>query len=70
MRFVPTADGRNGLLTKYFGKVTGRDAYRFRGIEMRQQSTPTFIADVQRDLVEVLDEHREPGGVGNYRLGG
>ncbi|MBX0302527.1 type B DNA-directed DNA polymerase [Haloarcula salinisoli] len=57
---VPTADGRRGALTKYFGKVAGRDEYKFRGIECRQRSTPTFVADAQRDLIETLDDHREP----------
>ena len=61
--FVPTSDGERGSLTSYFGKRTEGGDYKFRGIETRQRSTPAFVADVQRDLVEVLDEHREPEAV-------
>jgi DNA polymerase I len=67
--FVPTADGRRGALTKYFGKVDGRDEYTFRGIECRQRSTPEFVADVQRDLVAALSDHHEPEPVAD-RLAG
>ncbi|PSP85097.1 DNA polymerase I [Halobacteriales archaeon QS_1_68_17] len=58
--FVPTGDGRDGALTEYFGKVDGRDAFKLRGIEARQRSTPAFVADVQRDLLRALDRHRAP----------
>jgi len=58
--FVPTKDGQRGALTKYFGKVAGRDEYKYRGIELRQRSTPEYIANVQRDLIDSLHEHREP----------
>ncbi len=57
--FVPTSDGERGALTSYFGKRR-EGGYKFRGIETRRRSTPAFVADVQEDLVEVLDEHREP----------
>ena len=60
--FVPTADGRAGALTKYFGKRTD-GTYKYRGIEARQRSTPAFVGAVQETLVETLDEHREPGPV-------
>ncbi|WP_436347354.1 DNA polymerase domain-containing protein [Natronorubrum sp. FCH18a] len=54
--------GPAGALTKYFGK---RDsgAYKFRGIEVRQRSTPAFVAESQRAFVEVLDREREPEAV-------
>lgn len=52
-----------GPLTKYFGKVTGADEFKSRGIEARQRSTPVYIERVQRELLEVLDEQREPEAV-------
>ena len=61
--FVPMKDSEEGALTKYFGKKAeyrdDEDPYKFRGIELRQRSTCEWVADVQRDLVETLDEHRE-----------
>ncbi len=63
MAFVPLKDGHGGALTKYFGRVAGADEYKFRGIECRQRSTPKFIADIQRDFIETLDEYREPEAV-------
>ena len=60
--FVPTADGERGSLTSYFGRRED-GGYKFRGIETRQRSTPAFVAEVQRDLVEALDEYREPAPV-------
>ncbi|WP_226040592.1 type B DNA-directed DNA polymerase [Natrinema sp. DC36] len=51
-----------GALTKYFGKRTSGE-YKFRGIELRQRSTPAFVADGQRAFVEALDRERDPGAV-------
>jgi len=57
--FVPQRDSEVGALTKYFG--TRRDgSFKHRGIECRQRSTPEYVAEVQRDLIEALDEHRDP----------
>jgi DNA polymerase I len=57
--FVPRRDGDAGALTKYFG--SRRDGgYKFRGIECRQRSTPTFVAEVQREMVRALDRTRDP----------
>ncbi|RDI72656.1 type B DNA-directed DNA polymerase [Halopelagius longus] len=61
--FVPRADSDAGALTKYFGKVAGVDEYKYRGIECRQRSTPTYIEDAQRELIEALDETRDPEAV-------
>ncbi|WP_136590959.1 type B DNA-directed DNA polymerase [Salinigranum halophilum] len=61
--FCPMRDSEAGALTKYFGRVAGRDEYKYRGIECRQRSTPPFISDAQRDLIETLDTHREPEAV-------
>jgi DNA polymerase I len=61
--FVPRRDSDAGALTKYFGKVRGEDAYKFRGIETRQRSTPEYIADVQERLVETFDRTRDPEAV-------
>ncbi|WP_323191705.1 type B DNA-directed DNA polymerase [Halostella sp. PRR32] len=43
-------DGGNG----------GEDAFKYRGVECRQRSTPEWVADVQRDLIAALDRYREP----------
>jgi DNA polymerase I len=67
--FVPRKDSEAGALTKYFGSVAGEDAYKFRGIECRQRSTPPFVERVQRELIEVLDETRTPEAVCDH-LGG
>ena len=61
--FVPQRDSEAGALTKYFGSVAGEDAYKYRGIECRQRSTPPFVERVQRELIEVLDETRNPEDV-------
>jgi DNA polymerase I len=50
-------------LTKYFGKVAGKDKFKIRGIEARQRSTPSFIEKVQRDCLERFDATRSPGAV-------
>jgi len=60
--FCPTADGRDGALTKYFGRQESGE-YKYRGIECRQRSTPPWIADLQRELIEVYDETRETDAV-------
>ncbi|WP_435364562.1 type B DNA-directed DNA polymerase [Haloarchaeobius sp. DYHT-AS-18] len=57
--FVPRRGTQAGALMKYFGKSEDGD-YKLRGVEARQRSTPDWIDDLQRDLLAVLDEHREP----------
>lgn len=57
--FCPTADGRDGALTKYFGRRQD-GGFKYRGIECRQRSTPAWIAETQRALIRELDEHRDP----------
>ena len=58
--------GVDGALTKYFGRrsdatTTHDDSrYKFRGVECRQRSTPPYVADAQRTLVETFDRHRTP----------
>ncbi|ELY42852.1 type B DNA-directed DNA polymerase [Natronorubrum tibetense] len=54
--------GSAGALTKYFGKRE-LGTYKFRGIELRQRSTPAFVAESQRAFVEALDREREPEAV-------
>ncbi|MFC7116542.1 type B DNA-directed DNA polymerase [Natronoarchaeum sp. GCM10025703] len=61
--FVPQRDSDAGALTKYFGKVAGEDEFKLRGIEARQRSTPSFIEDVQRDCLKILDATRSPDAV-------
>ncbi|MFB6147152.1 MAG: type B DNA-directed DNA polymerase, partial [Halobacteriaceae archaeon] len=61
--FVPRRDGEAGALTKYVGSVAGEDAFKMRGIEGRQRSTPPFVADVQRACIERFDATRSPAAV-------
>ncbi|WP_267643337.1 type B DNA-directed DNA polymerase [Haloarchaeobius amylolyticus] len=61
--FVPMRDSEAGALTKYFGKEADADEYKFRGIECRQRSTPPFVEDAQRDLVETLAATRDAEAV-------
>ncbi|WP_311172331.1 type B DNA-directed DNA polymerase [Halobellus ordinarius] len=61
--FVPQRDRNVGALTKYFGKITGGDAFKIRGIEARQRSTPEFIADTQRACLDRFDATRSPKAV-------
>ncbi|WP_159903771.1 type B DNA-directed DNA polymerase [Salinirussus salinus] len=61
--FVPRRDGDAGALTKYFGKVADEDAYKLRGIEARQRSTPRFITSLQRTLIRTINAHRTPEAV-------
>ena len=50
-------------MTKYFGKVSGEEECKLRGIEARQRSTPPFIESVQRECLAVLGETRSPDAV-------
>ena len=59
---VPRRTAAAGALTKYFGKRAD-GGLKVRGIECRQRSTPTYIADCQRELVRTLDAHRAPAPV-------
>jgi DNA polymerase I len=65
--FVPRADSDAGALTKYFGRVAdpapSDDGHTYRGIECRQDSTPPFVADCQRELIRTFDTHRDPEAV-------
>ncbi|MFP4626298.1 MAG: type B DNA-directed DNA polymerase [Natronomonas sp.] len=61
--FVPQRESDTGALTKYFGKPVGEDGFKIRGIEARQRSTPTFVADIQRACLERLDATRSPDAV-------
>ncbi len=61
--FVPLRDSDAGALTKYFGKVAGEDEYKYRGIECRQRSTPSYIDEAQKALIRAVDEYRDPEAV-------
>ncbi|WP_135536505.1 type B DNA-directed DNA polymerase [Halostella pelagica] len=63
--FVPQRESDAGALTKYFGKVAGKDEFKIRGIEARQRSTPEFIEDVQRDCLEILGQTQSSDAVIN-----
>lgn len=58
--FVPKVESDSGALTKYFGKKRGEDGYKVRGIDVRQRSTPAFIATVQETMLDALDRERTP----------
>lgn len=64
---MPLQTEESGALTKYFGAhadVTEDESrYKYREIEIRQQSTPPFIAEAQQELIEVLDQHLTPEAV-------
>ncbi|MHB9285864.1 type B DNA-directed DNA polymerase [Halobacteriales archaeon Cl-PHB] len=60
--FVPQSDSPAGALTRYFGKRPD-GGFKVRGIAARQRSTPPFVESVQRDLLEVVDETRDPQAV-------
>jgi DNA polymerase I len=60
--FCPKRETGGGALTRYFGKKND-GGFKVRGIELRQHSTPAFVKDVQQDLLETFDQHREPGPV-------
>ena len=61
--FAPRRDSSEGALTRYFGKIRDTDEFKKRGIEARQRSTTSFIETCQDELLDVLDEHREPATV-------
>ncbi|MFB9807704.1 hypothetical protein ACFFQF_21930 [Haladaptatus pallidirubidus] len=50
-------------MTKYFGKVAGEDEYKYRAIECRQCSLPSYIDDAQKALIRGVDEYRDPEAV-------
>jgi DNA polymerase I len=60
--FCPTADGREGALTKYYGRTKDGD-WKYRGIECRQRSTPEWIAEKQREFIQLYDETRSADAV-------
>jgi DNA polymerase I len=64
--FVPLRTSDEGALTSYFGRYanpTDGERFKYRGIECRQRSTSEWVAAVQRDLIETLDETRDPAAV-------
>ncbi len=58
--FAPRRESEAGALNRYFGKITGEDTFKKRGIELRQRSTPAFIDACQQEWLEALDEYRAP----------
>jgi DNA polymerase I len=69
LALVPRRNDDAGALTKYFGRKRSEDLgagaapYKLRGIEARQRSTTPLVEQVQRELIEVLDEERRPEAV-------
>jgi len=62
--FVPQRNASRGALTKYFGRSIDGE-YKYRGIECRQRSTPPFIENAQKELIDVFDNSRDPTVVCN-----
>jgi DNA polymerase I len=60
--FVPRRGTEAGALTRYVGRADD-GSFKLRGIEARQRSTPEWVADCQRDLLDTLDAERAPGPV-------
>jgi DNA polymerase I len=62
--FCPRRNDDAGALTRYFGQQQTPDRddpeFKFRGIEIRQRSTPTYFEDVQEALIREFGEHRDP----------
>lgn len=48
----PLRNSDAGALTKSFGKITDEDAFKVRGTEARQRSTPRPIEDTKRRYFE------------------
>jgi len=68
--FCPRKRASGAALMRYFGRwgeesieAAGDHPYKFRGIESRQRSTCDFVADAQRDLIQVFDCERDPEAV-------
>ena len=60
--FAPCRDAERGALNRYFGKDREGE-FKIRGIECRQRNTPPYVKDCQRELLEVVDETRDPEAV-------
>lgn len=65
--FCPLRNGEAGALTRYFGRHRSEgegggfeQSYKLRGIECRQRSTCSWVASVQQDLIQTLDQTRDP----------
>jgi len=60
--FAPRREDGAGALTRYFGQFAdgGR---KVRGIECRQRSTPPYVADAQRAMLDALDRRLAPATV-------
>jgi DNA polymerase elongation subunit (family B) len=51
--FLPSKDTGMGALNRYYG-IFDTGEVKIRGIELRQHNTPTFIRNVQKDMIEAL----------------
>ena len=57
--FCPRRESKGGALNRYFGKKKNGE-YKFRGIELRQSSTPEYIKECQRAMIERFDSTKDP----------
>ena len=60
--FCPRKRASGAALMRYFGRWTD-GGYKYRGVEARQRTTCDFVADAQRDLIEVFDRERSAAAV-------
>ena len=61
--FCPRRNDDTGALTRYFGQQSptdGESAFKYRGIELRQRSTPPYIEAIQEALIREYGDHRDP----------
>ncbi|WP_232700569.1 type B DNA-directed DNA polymerase [Halobacterium wangiae] len=66
--FCPRRNDDAGALTRYFGfeadsNPSNSEAYKHRGIEARQHSTPPYIKDVQKSFIQTYSRTRDPEAV-------
>ena len=43
--------------------MAGEDEYKYRVIECRQRSTPSYIDEAQKALIRAMDAYRDPVAV-------
>ena len=60
--FCPRKRASGAALMRYFGRWADGE-YKYRGIDARQRTTCAFVAEAQRDLIEVFDRERSPEAV-------
>lgn len=57
--FVPRKNSNLGSLNRYYGKTVDNN-FVYKGIETRQQNTPIYIKESQKELIREYDRTRNP----------